>query len=424
MINFVFENLKDLENFQGCPDINPSGLKRFPTAPITHQIVFRAGFHRSFELEPKKFNWFRRKLPDNYIITTGANHHPNDWTGYLGNVKNSFSYLNDTYLSDLRSGKAMLLFDQSLEGYQTPWLWEYFHKECNDYKINPEAIIYVTGNVIAEDQYTDWANDKNIKNRLNIIPFSVFEEDVHTMVEQNDIKISFKEQLKYKKENLEKIKNYNCLQKRLRSHRIWFYKYLYDSNVLKDGMVSMNQFSSRQTSFESRYLDENETQKLNSILPLMVYGKPNNELDDNFYIRRIIKEVYLDTWVSVVSEASFADSDQTIFLSEKIFKPITCFHPFIVVGNKGSLEKIREMGYKTFDGFIDESYDNKSTFDRFESIIQSIKKIEAIDDKYSWYKSMEDILIHNYNTLKKNSKRKNPAVIKLEDCYKRYFKKK
>jgi L-rhamnose mutarotase len=123
-----------------------------------------------------------------------------------------------------------------------------------------------------------------------------------------------------------------------------------------------------------------------------------------------------------VSEASFSDFDQQLFLSEKVFKPIVCFHPFIILGNKGSLKELRDMGYKTFDGFIDESYDNLSTFERYDAIVESIKKIIAIEDKASWFESMRPILEHNYENLKKNATKINPAFDSLEKAYNKYFK--
>ena len=160
----------------------------------------------------------------------------------------------------------------------------------------------------------------------------------------------------------------------------------------------------------------------NKSLPLLLYGKNNNEHPDDFYITRIQDNVFLDSWVSVISEASFADCDNELFLSEKIFKPIACHHPFIIFGNKNSLHELRKMGYKTFNGFIDESYDTLPTFERLDAIIESIKKIIAIKDKTLWYNSMKDILVHNYNTLISNSQKINPAIIQLENAYTRYFK--
>lgn len=415
-MNFIFEDLENLENFKGCPDVNRSGIKRFATSPMANCMLYGPTGY-------KKFHYLDR--PDNYIITTGVNHSPDDWTGsdlaYNNTRRSIFSHLNSAYLYDLQQGHAMILFDQSLEGYQTTWLWEYFHKDCDQFKINPEAVVYTTGNLLAKEQYKNWADEHGITKRLNVIPYSHFEADVFSMAEDQNIDMSFEKQITYKQQHLADIKSYNCLQKRLRAHRIWFYIYLYKDDLLDHGLVSMNKYDHHANYFEGRHLPDNIVEEANTLLPLLVYGKNNNEHDDNFYIRRILDNVCLDTWVSVVSEASFSDYDHTLFLSEKVFKPIACFHPFIVVGNKGSLKELRKLGYKTFDGFIDESYDDLPTFERYDAIIESIKKIIAIEDKVSWYKSMEDILIHNYETLKRNAKQFNPAHAELEKTYNRYF---
>jgi hypothetical protein len=426
-MNLVFEDLKGHRNFVECPDINPSTLRRFAIAPLAHSAIYALAFYRKhkMKLEVNSFELSDDLKLDHYVIPSGVNHHPNDWTGcsmaYNNNRTNSFHYLNPTYLKDLQEGRAMLLFDQSLEGYQTHWLWQYFHEECQRYNISPSAIIYVTGNTIAKEQYNNWADAQQITSRINVIPYTVFEYDVTMIAKEVNLISNYKTNYEYKKQNVEKIKTFNCLQKRLRSHRIWFYKHLVDAGLVDSGLISMNLFESNQSFFEGKFLSEQEVDYYNKDLPKLINGKNNNEKSDLYYIRRITDEVFLNSWVSVISEASAGDSDGTIFLSEKIFKPIICFHPFIVVGNKNYLEKLREMGYKTFDGFIDESYDKLSTFEKYDAIINSIKKINAIEDKLAWFKSLESILIHNYTVLRKNTSVANPALSELRDCYNKYF---
>ena len=132
-------------------------------------------------------------------------------------------------------------------------------------------------------------------------------------------------------------------------------------------------------------------------------------------------QIYLDTWVTIISEASFSDADETVFISEKTFKPIACKHPFMFLGNKGSLKKLREMGYKTFHPFIDESYDELSTFDRFDAIIKELKRIDTIPDKFKWIQSMKDILEHNYQVLNQRETQVPPAHTELFNYYNTYF---
>ena len=108
-------------------------------------------------------------------------------------------------------------------------------------------------------------------------------------------------------------------------------------------------------------------------------------------------------------------------ISEKTFKPIICHQPFFILGSKNSLEQLRDMGYKTFEPFIDVTYDKLNSLDRMNAIITAIKKIDSIEDKLEWYKSMQDILEHNYENLLKNAKGYNKYTYKLNDAYREFF---
>jgi hypothetical protein len=116
----------------------------------------------------------------------------------------------------------------------------------------------------------------------------------------------------------------------------------------------------------------------------------------------------LDSWLSVISEAQFEDSQGTVFLSEKMFKPIACYHPFIVLGNRNSLHEMKKLGYQTFSKWIDEGYDTLSDGKRMDSIIESIIQFDKEKNKISIYKDMKEVLIHNYNVLENNASKKPP----------------
>lgn len=105
------------------------------------------------------------------------------------------------------------------------------------------------------------------------------------------------------------------------------------------------------------------------------------------------------TFVNIVSETLVTDS--SIFLTEKIHKPIISAQPFVVVGNPFYLKKMRELGYKTFSNFWDESYDLETDFTkRFEKIVDTLEHISSWDLEkcYEVYNSMIPILKHNFNT--------------------------
>jgi len=83
---------------------------------------------------------------------------------------------------------------------------------------------------------------------------------------------------------------------------------------------------------------------------------------------------YADTQFEVVLETLF--DDVRIQLTEKILRPIACGHPFILASTPGSLQYLRNYGFQTFDGVIDESYDLETdSSTRLELIIAAMKQI-------------------------------------------------
>jgi hypothetical protein len=401
-MNFLFEDRKNLANFIHCEDINTSGIPRFAISPLLTSTMIYCNSHGYFD-ELK----FYESTEDvkNYVICSCVNHSPDDWTGYDPKVKSFFHHLNEKYLTDLRNDNAFLMLDQSLEGYQTHWLWDWFHKECELFGVSPKRIIYVTGNMIADEVYDNWANENNITEKMKVIPYPHFELDMgmttwgRNKENSENPMINFKDHINHKTENLDNLKSYTCLNKRIRPHRVWFYNYLYHSGLLDKGLVSMNEFPKHWYNWEGKSFEIGELDEVSKNLPLLVYDKPNNELDDSYYINRFPEQFCLDTFMTVISEAHCGDSDQTMFLSEKTFKVIACHHPFIIMGNKDSMRMMRKIGYKTFNGFIDESYDSLPTHERLLAIIESIRKVDNIEDKLEWFKSMEEIIEFNYNKL-------------------------
>ena len=69
----------------------------------------------------------------------------------------------------------------------------------------------------------------------------------------------------------------------------------------------------------------------------------------------IFEKPYNDTACSIVSETN--DNDHEVFMTEKIWKPIIAQQFFIVHGNYLYLQKLRELGFKTFNNYFEEAYD-------------------------------------------------------------------
>ena len=94
--------------------------------------------------------------------------------------------------------------------------------------------------------------------------------------------------------------------------------------------------------------------------------------------------------------------NRQMFFTEKTFKPMDLGMPFILLGNPGSLERLRKLGFLTFSYWIDESYDDDiSLFHRISIIIKELKKFSSWDNsrRIQVRKDMKDILMHNKKLL-------------------------
>ena len=91
-----------------------------------------------------------------------------------------------------------------------------------------------------------------------------------------------------------------------------------------------------------------------------------------------VADDYAVTGIEVVLETLFDDSRW--HLTEKALRPIACGKPFILMATAGSLQYLRNYGFETFDGLIDESYDLiTDSRARLDAVVQEMKKIAALD---------------------------------------------
>jgi hypothetical protein len=88
----------------------------------------------------------------------------------------------------------------------------------------------------------------------------------------------------------------------------------------------------------------------------------------------LVSKYHANSYCNIVLESQF-DYDQSggILLSEKTFKPIKHGQMFFVAGGAGSLQVLRDMGYKTFDSVLDNRYDREP-----DNTMRWIKLSEAI----------------------------------------------
>ena len=87
-------------------------------------------------------------------------------------------------------------------------------------------------------------------------------------------------------------------------------------------------------------------------------------------------------------------------LTEKTFKAIALEMPFVLVAPAGSLEYLREYGFRTFAGIFDEDYDNETDdIRRIEKVTQLLKDLNnlSVAERQQIHRYCLPRVEHNYN---------------------------
>jgi hypothetical protein len=113
-----------------------------------------------------------------------------------------------------------------------------------------------------------------------------------------------------------------------------------------------------------------------------------------------IEQFYRDVFCEVISETRFAQP--TANFSEKVFQCMAYKKPFILAAPYQTLKYLRELGFKTFGDFWDESYDEEiNNEQRLRKLLGVIEYIDSksIEELQEMYKKMSEIVEHNYKLM-------------------------
>jgi hypothetical protein len=85
-------------------------------------------------------------------------------------------------------------------------------------------------------------------------------------------------------------------------------------------------------------------------------------------------------------------------ITEKPLKPLVNLHPFVALGNPGSLAQLRSFGFQTFGSVIDESYDDepipRRRFDRAYAQVRRLCSLDEADLRAAELR-LSDVLVGN-----------------------------
>jgi hypothetical protein len=159
-----------------------------------------------------------------------------------------------------------------------------------------------------------------------------------------------------------------CLNGRSRPHRVQLLNELERRNLLDSALwTNLDNHVRPIKLLPKHYEVDRYTPNINPDTRFVKHELFNNEWGE-IYIK---PEPYIDTYFSLITE-TVVDFPYT-FITEKTAKPLAMGHPFIVVGTCHYYRDLRNLGFKTFDSLIDESFDSIDlSSDRLERIIQVV----------------------------------------------------
>lgn len=323
-------------------------------------------------------------------------------------------------LKSLKEGLAKVVFKCLTEG--TPYTHiHYYHTTLfglnND--LTPDNFYILDGNLLAEQNYKSWVKSTHSRKVATFLPSYHFEDspwfipgakyDANGRIDM----WKFYEKTLYQNRLRTIKKHFLCYQRRPRYPRIWFFNLLTNNPIINSKVsisLGKTNYSSEINTSIIQHISNIANKKkqpkdlienLNNIDLTTHHTIDGANLDEN-QAENFDEYTIQDHFLHIIVETLV--DPKTIFFSEKTFRPIYALQPFILVGSKHQLKKLKEMGYKTFDKYWSEEYDNCEHYmDRMDKIQEVLEEIStwSLEKCQEVYLSMEEILIHNFYQLTK-----------------------
>lgn len=277
------------------------------------------------------------------------------------------------------------------------------HRVINIINNSNIEYIYLCSAQNGSEAYRQYCVENNIPELLKILSVSIFENTTKEYLADfyNNTNYSV---IEYKQGIKPKL--FCCFNKAIRKHRIGIFY-----NILKNQLLGKT-YSTFYYGKEVTDLLQKSRQpemfkmfkKYYNIFPLTL-NMPEGR-DNPIDVRIDDLKYHANSYFSLVTETLFykneIDAGESIFLTEKTFRPVIHKHPFILVSTAHSLTHLKKLGYKTFSPYINEQYDTiENDEDRFDAVWAEVTRLCAFTDTewLEWQKGIVNIVNYNYEVL-------------------------
>lgn len=345
---------------------------------------------------------------------------------YVDSIFNKQVITLDTKLKkDLEKGKAKLTFTVLTEGWfgTEDQHFEWIYKLIEKNNLPDDSVYVLNSNLNSKKLHSQFLIKNKIKSRLKIYEYNYFKNLIWFFSDKKEtpsiVNPDYRKKLVdffYGCKDEKKVtvfeKHFLSLNRAPRLHRLFVFGELNSNEKLIGKHYSSlgKAYNNHPQAFLYAISSLVEDTYIHGKERLVDYYRNYNSTVENYFDIKGIKEIntasnlnrsaHIKTFVNIVTETLF--DNKSIFVSEKLYKPILCSQPFIVVGNPFYLKKLKELGFKTFSDYWDESYDEELNLTkRIEKVITVLEEIANWDDNKlrEVQKELEPILIHNFEKL-------------------------
>lgn len=302
-------------------------------------------------------------------------------------------------LQDLKNRNAIIFLDWSNENFIDRGTYCDFHQGLRMSGIPKEQIILSVNSFNAREVYESWFPPEERCLEVRNLPFLISNISYHYNVNR-DTRLSEQSWVRTR-DNVRK--NYFVYPiRRGRDHRLAVLHKLWDMDLLSKADWSCLDFKDPHHGYAVTVnfgfnVDIDKSRDLYKSLP--------HSLEDEQGSTYFSVHGWNDQHSRYSENAYFYLASETYFhgeyksLTEKVFKPIVNFQPFLFMAYQGALEELRKMGFKTFSPYIDESYDNEpDAGKRMQMIVNEVSRLCSMskEEIHNWYWGMQDILLYNH----------------------------
>lgn len=298
-------------------------------------------------------------------------------------------------------GKAVVVFDHSPEAVvHTPERTAMLHGFLRDVGVPPGRAVYITEDRTYKVPYEAHCARAGLGPPMTVLVYDYFTKRFFMEFETGGEELFAERLARFRARPARRERAFICLNRAPRHNKLFLLLSLIRDGLWDRGFISFSGFDKGANAYaksssmlgDQMMAEPGFADLAAELTPylgaLRAKGSIVLGVDEGADVRHVLDNATLtdpalperdQSWFTVVTETEFSGARR---VTEKPFKSILNFHPTLTIGNERSLELIRELGFQTYDGYFDESYDQEADpRRRFDMAYAEVRRLCALPDE-------------------------------------------